>query len=142
FVMPVMGMGGSERLVHTLIRKLDRARFHPSLAWLSDSGPLREFEELKVPLYRVPKSRRVDLPVMRKLAQIMQAESIDVVNAHHFMPAVYAYYGCNVATKKALVYTAHSKWELEDTPLKWRLAGGYLLRRIGASVGVTADVSA
>ena len=26
-------------------------------------------------------------------------------------------------------------------PLKWRLAGGYLLRHIGASVGVTPDVS-
>lgn len=137
-----MGMGGSERLVHTLIRNLDRRHFHPSLAWLSDSEPLREFEELKVPLYRVPKSNRVDLPAMRQLARIVHAESIDVVNAQHFMPAVYAYYGCNVAARKALVYTAHSRWEVEDMPLKWRLAGGYLLRRIGASVGVTSDVSA
>jgi glycosyltransferase involved in cell wall biosynthesis len=57
------------------------------------------------------------------------------------MPAVYAYYGCSLAAKKALVFTAHSRWEIEDTPLKWRIAGGYLLRRIGASVGVTPDVT-
>ena len=109
---------------------------------MSDSEPLREFEDLKVPLYRVPKSKRVDFSTMRGLARIVHDERIDVVNAQHFMPAVYAYYGCNLATRKALVYTAHSRWEVEDVSLKWRLAGGYLLRRIGASVGVTSDVSA
>jgi L-malate glycosyltransferase len=141
FVLPVMGMGGSERLVHNLIRKLDRSLFRPSLAWLSNTAPLREFEELEVPLYRLPKSKGADLPAMRKLARIMQAESIDVVNAQHFMPVVYAYYGCKLAAKRSLVFTAHSRWEVEAISRMWRLAGHHLLRRIGATVGVTPDVS-
>lgn len=137
-----MGMGGSERLVHTLIRSLDRARFRPSLAWLSDADPLREFEQLGVPLYRIPKSRGLDFSAMRRLARVMQAERIDIVNAQHFMPVVYAYYGCRLAARRALIFTAHSRWEVDNFPLKWRLAGHHLLCRTGASVGVTADVSA
>lgn len=141
FLMPQMGMGGSERLVHDLIRQIDKRWFNPSLAWLYGAEALPEFRNLQVPLHYVPKTRRIDFSTMRKLARIIRAESIDVVSAQHFMPAVYAYYGCKLAARKPLVFTAHSRWEIEDTPWKWRLAGGYLLRRIGASVGVTQDVS-
>ncbi len=132
FVMPQMGMGGSERLVRNLVLKLDRDRFNPSVAWLHGNEVLQEFQDLQVPLHYVPKTKRVDFSTMLKLARIMETESIDVVNAQHFMPAIYAYYGCKLAAKKALVFTAHSRWEIEDTPLKWRVAGGYLLRHIGA----------
>ncbi len=141
FIMPVMGMGGSERLVHNLVLRLDRSRFNPSVAWLYGNEALQDFQDLQVSLHYVPKTKRVDFSTMRKLARIIKSESIDVVNAQHFMPAIYAYYGCKLAAKKALVFTAHSRWEIEDTPLKWRVAGGYLLRRIGASVGVAPDVS-
>ena len=134
-------MGGSERLVHNLALRLDRGRFNPSVAWLIGCEPLKEFEDLQVPLHYVPKTKRVDFSTMQKFARIIETESIDIVNAQHFMPTFYAYYGCKLASKKALVYTAHSKWEIEDIPLKWRVAGGYLLRRIDASVGVAPDVS-
>src|SRR3989442_4202300 len=141
FVIGEMGMGGSERLVHNLALRLDRGRFNPSVAWLIGCEPLKEFEDLQVPLHYVPKTKRVDFYTMQKFARIIETESIDIVNAQHFMPTFYAYYGCKLASKKALVYTAHSKWEIEDIPLKWRVAGGYLLRRIDASVGVAPDVS-
>ena len=141
FIMPVMGMGGSERLVHNLVLRLDRSQFNPSVAWLYGNEALQEFQDLQVPLHYVPKTKRVDFSTMLKLARIIQTESIDIVDAQHFMPAIYAYYGCKLAAKKTLVFTAHSRWEIEDIPLKWRVAGGYLLRRIGASVGVAPDVS-
>jgi glycosyltransferase involved in cell wall biosynthesis len=141
FVITQMGMGGSERLVHNLALRLDRDRFNPSVAWFDGHAALKEFEDLQVPLHYVPKKRRVDFSTMHKLARIIRAERIDIVNAQHFMPAIYAYYGCKLMAKKALVFTAHSRWEIEDTPFKWRVAGGYLLRRIDASVGVSPDVS-
>ena len=137
-----MGFGGSERLVHSLALRMDRRRFSPSVAWLSGDEVLQEFRDLEVPLHHVPKARRVDFGTMRALARIVRAQDIDVVNAQHFMPAVYAYYGCNVRARKPLVCTVHSRWEVEDTPLKWRIAGGYLLNRFGASVGVSPDISA
>jgi glycosyltransferase involved in cell wall biosynthesis len=137
-----MGLGGSERLVHNLALRLDRSRFSASVAWLYGEEILQEFRDLQVPLHHVPKLRRVDLGTMRALARIVRAEHIDVVNAQHFMPAVYAYYACNVAARKPLIFTAHSRWEVEQAPFKWRIAGSYLLNRIAASVAVSPDVSA
>lgn len=141
FVMPQMGMGGSERLVHNLVLRMDRSRFNPSLAWLYGNEVLKEFQDLQVPLHHVPKTKRVDFPTMRALQKIVECNEIDIVNAQHFMPAIYSYYGCKVAAKKALVFTAHSRWEVEEMPFKWRVAGGYLLRRLDASIGVAPDVS-
>ncbi len=141
FIMPVMGMGGSERLVHNLVLRLDRDRFNPSVAWLTGGEALQEFADLRVPLHYVPKTKRVDFSTMRNIARIIRMENIDVVNAQHFMPAVYSYYGCKVAAKKALVFTAHSRWEVEETSFKWRVAGGFLLRRFDTSVGVAPEVS-
>ena len=141
FVITQMGMGGSERLVHNLALRLDRSRFNPSVAWLVGSETLKEYEDLQVPLHYVPKTKRVDFSTMRRLARIIDSERIGIVNAQHFMPTIYSYYGCKLGAKAALVFTAHSRWEIEDTSLKWRVAGGYLLRRIDASVGVSPDVS-
>ena len=141
FVMPQMGMGGSERLVHNLALKLDRCCFNISVAWLFGNEALQEFKNLEVPLHYVPKTKRVDFSAMQALQQIVKKNKIDVVNAQHFMPAFYSYYGCKVAAKKALIFTAHSRWEVEEMPFKWRVAGGYLLRRLDASIGVAPDVS-
>jgi glycosyltransferase involved in cell wall biosynthesis len=136
-----MGMGGSERLVHNLALRLDRSRFNPSVAWFSGDEVLQEFASLQVPLHHVPKTQRADFSTMRTLHKIVETNEIDIVNAQHFMPAVYSYYACKMAKRKTLLFTAHSRWELEEISLKWRLAGGYLLRRMDASIGVAPDVS-
>lgn len=136
-----MGMGGSEHLVRNLVLRLDKNRFNPSVAWFVGDEALQEFRDLQVPLYHVPKTKRVDFSAMQALRKTIECNKIDVVNAQHFMPAIYSYYGCKVAAKKALVFTAHSRWEVEDMPFRWRVVGGYLLRRMDASVGVAPDVS-
>ena len=141
FVIPQMGMGGSEHLVCNLALGLDKRRFNPSVAWFFGDEVLQEFRELRVPLYHVPKRKRVDFSAMRALGQIIEHNNIDIVIAQHFMSAIYSYYGCKVAAKKILVFTAHSRWEVEETSFKWRVAGGYLLRRMDASIGVAPDVS-
>src|SRR5438046_5575929 len=114
FVITQMGMGGSERLVHNLALRLDRSRFNASVAWLVGSEVLKEYENLQVPLHYVPKTKRVDFSTMRRLARIIDSESIDIVNAQHFMPTIYSYYGCKLGAKTALVFTAHSRWEIRS----------------------------
>lgn len=141
FVITAMGMGGSERLVYNLALKLDRSRFNPSVAWFLGDGVISEFKDLKIPLHHVGKTKRVDFTAMQRLHRIIRENKIDVVNAQHFMPAVYSYYGCKFKEKRALIFTAHSEWEIEEISWKWRIIGRYLLRRTDVSVGVTRGVS-
>jgi glycosyltransferase involved in cell wall biosynthesis len=141
FVMIQMAMGGSERLIFNLVRNLDRRRFEPSIAWFASEQPLREFEELQVPLYYVPKQRRIDWSTMRRLAAIIREQRIDVVNAHHFTPFLYAYYGAKIARRARLVYTEHSQADVLNIPRRWRPIGRYLLRSSDGAIGISDAVS-
>jgi len=139
--MMQMEMGGSERLVHNLLLKLDRNIFNPSLAWFFGDRLLKEFKDLDIPLYRVPKEKRIDFSAMRKFGAIIKNNNIHVVNAHHFMSMVYAYYGSKIENRTKLVYTEHSEWEIEQISWKWNIIGSYLLSHTDAAVGVTAAVT-
>lgn len=139
--MPQMAMGGSERLVYNLALKLDRSRFNPSVAWFVGDEALCEFKDLQIALYHVPKTKRFDVSTMLRLHRIIKDNDIDVVNAQHFMPGIYSYYGCKIKENRSLIFTAHSQWEIDEIPWKWKIMGTYLLNRMDASVGVSREVS-
>lgn len=141
FIIMQMGMGGSERLIHNVVLKLDRRIFNPSIAWFFGDKILKEFQDLNVPLYHVPKVKRIDFTTMEKLRRVIRENNIHIVNAHHFMSMVYAFYGCKIRNHAKLIYTEHSEWEIEKIPWKWKKIGGYLLNRADAVVGVNSAVS-
>ena len=136
-----MEMGGSERLVHNLALKINRKLFRPSIAWFLGDRELEEFKGLGIPLYHVPKTKRIDLSTMRHLEKIIKKNSIDIVNAHHFMPLVYSFYGCKIKNNIKLIYTGHSKWEVEQLSWKWTKMGSLLLKYSDGAVGVDAAVT-
>lgn len=136
-----MEMGGSERLVHNLVLKLDRNVFNPSIAWFYGDKILKEFQDLDIPLYHVPKMKRLDLGTMNEIEKIIRDNNIHIVNAHHFMSMVYAFYGCKIKNHTKLIYTEHSEWEIDKISWKWKVAGSYLLNRADAAVGVNTAVS-
>lgn len=142
FVMIQMAMGGSERLILNLVRNLDRRVFEPSVAWFEQEQPLDEFSALDVPLHYVPKQPGFDWRVARRLSRIIREQRIDVVNAHHFMPFFYAWYGAKVGNRAGLVYTEHAEADVVAVNGKWQAIGRWLLQRSDAAVGVSDRVSA
>lgn len=141
FVMFLTGMGGSERLVYNLVLKLDRSRFNPSVAWFGHDEPLTEFKNLHIPLFHLPRTKKgIDFSVMQRLHRIISDNQIHVVNAQHFTPAIYSYYGCKIKENRSLFFTAHSEWEINMIPWYWKRIGSYLLNRMDASIGVTHKV--
>ena len=141
FVMMHLKGGGSERLVHNLALKLDRRLFNPSIAYFFEDGALKEFSKDGVPLYHVPKTKRLDISTMLKLSDLIKKNNIHIVNAHHFMPMVYSFYGCKIKNNCNLIYTEHAKSEVDKISWRWQKIGGYLLNRSDAAVGVTGEVS-
>jgi len=141
FVIVQMEMGGSERLVCNIVSKLDRKIFNPSIAWFFGDEILDEFKKLDVPLYHIPKVKRFDVGAMRILGNVIRQDNIDLVNAHHFMPLVYSFYGCKIANRQKLIYTEHSGLEIEKLSRKWKAAGRYLLGRSDRAIGVSPEVT-
>ncbi len=141
FLMMQMEMGGAERLVHTLAGSLDRTIFTPSVAWFQGKRALKAFQDLEVPLHHIPKIKRVDFTAMKRLSGIIEENNIHIVNAHHFMPLVYSFYGSKIAHSGKLFCTIHSEWEVESLALKWRIAGNLLLKQADGIIGVNELVS-
>lgn len=137
FVIMQMEMGGAERLVHNLAMKLDRRRFNPSIAWFNGDVALKEFADLNILLCHVPKVKRFDFSTMKRIGEIIREHDIHIVNAQHFMPMIYSFYGSKIKNRIKLFATIHSEWEIESIPLKWRLIGGLLLKRTEGIIGVS-----
>lgn len=141
FVIIQMEMGGAERLVYNIITKLDRTKFNPSIAWFFGDKVLKEFEELGIGLYHVPKQKRFDFDTMKMLGKVIKENDIHVVNAHNFMSFVYSFYGCKIANQRKLIYTEHSGWEIEGLSWRWKKIGKYLLKFSDGAVGVSTAVA-
>ena len=140
FVIIQMKMGGSERLVCDLVRNVDRDLFNPHVAWFYEEKPLKEFSDLDIPLFYVPKVKRFDFATMRRIGRIIKENGIHVVNAHHFLSMVYSFYGAKIVNNARLVYTEHSEWEIQAISGKWLVAGRNLLRYTDAVVGISNNV--
>ena len=141
FVIGQMEMGGAERLVHHIAGHLDRKLFNPSIAWFSGEHVLDEFKQLGIPLYHVPKVKRVDWSAMRAIGNIVKTNDIHIINAHNFMPLVYSFYGAKLANRVKLTYTEHSVWEIDRITSLWRSIGRCILSLSDAAIGVSAAVA-
>lgn len=134
-------IGGSERLIYNLASQLDRNVFNPFVAWLEGNGVLEEFTTLGIPLIHIPKKSRVDISTIRNISRLIRLNNIHIVNAHHFMPMLYSFYGSKVGNTVKLFYTEHSQWEIQQIPWKWQSIGSYLLNRSDGAIGVSPAVS-
>jgi glycosyltransferase involved in cell wall biosynthesis len=142
FLMIQMAMGGAERLILNLANSLDRSVFAPSIGWFAIEQPLKEFEDLQIPMHYIQKTGGFDWTAAWRVAQIVKEHRIDVINAHHFMPFLYAYCGTRMSKRSGLVYTEHSENDVLALTGKWRVVGSRLLRSCDGVVGVSDRVSA
>ena len=140
FVMPQMAIGGSENVIYSLARNLNQKRFNTSIAWFCNEKICNPFSKLEIPLYHIPKLKKFDISTINELGRIIKKNDIDIINAHHFMPMFYSFCGGKIKRRAKLVYTEHSKWEIERTPFKWKIIGRYLMRNLDAVVGVSDPV--
>lgn len=112
------GMGGSEKVVYDLARKFDKAAYEIVIVAFSD-GPVRKlYEEIGLKVFTVTKEKRFDIAFIGSLRKLFSEEHIDVVNAHHFGPLLYSILS-TYGTQSKVVYTEHSRWQLEElSPIK------------------------
>lgn len=142
FILQTLRTGGSERVVVDLCRRLDPRKFNCFVAALAD-GVLREtLSGMKIPtlLPRMRSARKDGLNVMGEISRYIAANEIHVVNAHHFTPFFYGFFGA-VLHRRRIYYTAHSRNEIDMTSRPWSVIAGVLLRMSDGAIGISPDVS-
>lgn len=142
FFVQTLGMGGSERVVLDISRKLNPSVFKSYIGSFND-GPLRrEFLDSgnEVFIYK-KRARRDYLSWIQQISETIRQGNIDIVNTHHFCPLFYSFWGTKIRNNKILVHTDHSIWEIEELGSIWGRIGRYLKERSDAVIGVSENIA-
>lgn len=133
------GMGGSEKVVYDLARKLDKKVFEVVIIGFSD-GPVKKlFQAIGAKVFSISKSKGLDLSFIGKLRTILDTEHIDVINVHHYGPFLYTSLA-SVGLDTSLIYTEHSRWQLEQLSLPHKVINRFLLIRTDALIAISKQI--
>lgn len=139
-----LGIGGLERVVETLARTMDPARFEPAVVCLRELGPFApRLQQLGIPVHLIRADpRRTDRLSFLKLARIIREWRPDVVHTHNTEPLLDGALASLFARVPLLVHTDHAR----AFPDRWsymlaeRIAAIKAYRVVGVSEDSTANL--
>jgi glycosyltransferase involved in cell wall biosynthesis len=138
-VWTLEGMGGSERVVYDLARKIDRKGFELMVIGFSD-GPVRKrYEDLGVQVLVVRKKKHFDPTLIVKLRKVFREERIDILNPHHYGPFLYSSIA-KMGLDVKMVYTEHSRWQLEELSFGENLINRVMIARADAVLAISRQI--
>jgi len=135
----LIGMGGSEHVVYDIARKLDRKHFSVIIISFED-GPVRYlYEEIGIKVHVLLKKKKNDINFYQRFRKILNKEKIDIINAHHYYPFIYSFIA-TIGTSIKLIYTEHSRWQLEQLPIAKKILNIIMLRKSDALVAISKQI--
>jgi glycosyltransferase involved in cell wall biosynthesis len=147
YLMPGLGMGGTERVVCDCATHLDADAFTTSVGVLHDGDMREQFGARGISTHVLRNGIGSPLAAGRVLATRARlraiARSIDVVHTHHLTMLFYAALAAVPRRSWKWVHTEHCVPTIPDYYPTWLLQlGRQLLRRPDALVGVASSVTA
>lgn len=107
-VIPRLAVGGAEKLLLDICRKLDKDDFDISVVVLQEDNPLQSaFEAAGVDLFFLHKKNKFDFDVVRRLTRLFEQERPDIVHTHLFGADFWGGIAAKKAGVKKLVSTKH-----------------------------------
>lgn len=138
-IWSLAGMGGSERVVYDIVRNMDRGAFSTIVIGFED-GPARAlYENMGVKTAIIMKEKKIDPGFVKRFRRILMEEEIDIVNPHHFSPLLYSMLATRFSRVR-LVYTEHSRWQLEQLPRVKKIVNWVMLQRADAVVAISDQI--
>ena len=130
---------GSEKVVYDLAKRLDPRVYRLFILSIHD-GPIRKiYNELGARVMIFPKKGRGDVRFMARMRKALIREKIHLVNAHHYMPLFWSF----MATRRTdikLVYTEHSRWQLEALELPNKILNALFLHRAHSIIAISHQI--
>ena len=101
---------GAGRVLHDLVKNLDKKRFEAVIVSIYRGGGLVEdFEKLKARMINLNKGEGVGLNTILRIRKIILKEKPDIVHAHNVDAYEYGILAASLAGVKNIVHTAHGK---------------------------------
>jgi sugar transferase (PEP-CTERM/EpsH1 system associated) len=110
-----LDVGGLERMVLSLLGRLDRSRWDPVVVALDEPGALApELRRLGIPLRVLGRGRGLDLDLARRLSGIVREEGARLVHTHNATAHIYGAVAAHLAVLRGqgrprIVHTKHGR---------------------------------
>jgi glycosyltransferase involved in cell wall biosynthesis len=139
FLWSLEALGGSERVVYDIARKLNRQFFTPVIISHKDGHVRKLYENAGIPVFIVPKKSALDLNCVITLRRLLFREKIELVNAHHLAPLLDSFAATRFSGVK-VIYTEHSVWQIQALNPLLRAIFTFVARRVDASVAISRQL--
>lgn len=123
FLVPDLGIGGAERHVATLLPRLDRSRFAPSVICIGQRGPLfADLEHTGVPARALGRTKREAIAALVELVREMRRSRPDLVVVRGYSAEGLGRVAALVARVPRVVVWVHNHGDIEPRGWLRRLA--------------------
>jgi sugar transferase (PEP-CTERM/EpsH1 system associated) len=110
-----LDLGGAERQVVEIVRRLDRSRFEPLVGCLVKKGRWGEaLQREGVRVVEFAKRPGLDLRLLGRLARLLREERVSVVHTHAFTAATWGRLAAAVARTPVVIAHEHSAFSLDS----------------------------
>jgi glycosyltransferase involved in cell wall biosynthesis len=133
-------VGGAERLIADIVRKLDRGRYEPLVCCIQARGEIAaeiERSGVQVVCLERMKSRRFDWRAVGELARLLLRERIALVHSHLYHANLYGRLAC-LRAKVPAVVSVHNTYTRPK--LHRRLINRFLAVRTRRVIAVSEDI--
>lgn len=133
------GMGGSERVVYDVARKL-KEKGHSIFIVSLEDGPIRQcYQSLGIEVCALPKKNGFNFINVAQLSKFLKEKGVEVINPHHYGPLLYSFLATRLL-KAALIYTEHSRWQLEELTGTHAILNRFMLNQVDGLVAISRDI--
>jgi len=127
-------VGGAEHLTLNVVNNISKLKVEPTLLISCKKGDLSpEIDKAKVKKIFFPRTKKIDLGLIRKIREVAKENSIDIIHTNSPVEGIHAYLACNERIK---IILSHHGFTFEDK-LKDKLSRNFLLRRVDANIFVS-----
>jgi len=138
-VVHSLTIGGTERVVHDLVRHFNDDEFRTTVGCLDGLGEFGEdLRAAGVAVHLLGRRPGVDLRVVGRLSRLCRATGVDIVHAHQYTPYFYAALSGLLARPVRVIFTEHGR-HYPDRVRRRRVIGNQILRPVTAAYTAVSD---
>jgi len=143
FVLPWLGIGGSEHVVLELARGLDKSRFRP-IIFAIKPGPMEtKFRQQKLrTIISKKEPGKGHLQLMAHIHSTIEKFKIDIVLPHHMTSLFYSFFPARICNSTRLYFTEHSVSDIESLSFSFRLLAVIMLSLSSGCIAISREISA
>jgi glycosyltransferase involved in cell wall biosynthesis len=122
YIFAALPVGGAEQVLVTEVEGLDKKRYRPLVAVISEKGPIGEMIEKMgitvIPLSRMKKNQ-FDFGIIRDLKAVMKREKVSLVHTHLYDGGKYGRIAARLAGVPAIIHTVHNVYVRRRRKYHW-----------------------